>query len=352
MMQLALAALLALPIPLPDSTPPSHAQVLEIPPELRAQLHQRVPGSVAPGARRLELLVEFVFSADGLALEYGNSTTHTVADAWRTRQVNCLSFALLFTGLAREVGLDAYVQEIDQVLAWHQQGGIVYNSSHVNVGVRFGQRRKTVDVSRAEVMARHRPEQVADERALAHFYNNRGAELMAAGDSVAARRHMEEAIALDPRYATSWNNLGVLRMRSDDAIGAEAAYREALALDPTHASALFNIVGLFRRAGDEANAMHFQRRLERAQLADPFHQFLLGTQYEGRGEYERAVEHYRRAIRLHGDEHRFHFALARTWLLMGERRRAGRALARARELGDDDSRALYQAKLDRLRQDR
>ncbi|NZA27080.1 tetratricopeptide repeat protein [Luteimonas sp. SJ-92] len=352
MIDLALAALLALPLPPPDMAPPAREQVVEVPAELRARLHERVTAAGGSPGRRLERLVEFVFAEDGLALEYGNAATHTVADAWRTRQVNCLSFSLLFTALARETGLDAFVQEIDQVLVWYQHEGIVYNSSHVNVGIRIGTRRKTVDVSRNAVIARHQPEQISDDRALAHFYNNRGAELMAAGELAIARAHMEEAIALDPDYATSWNNFGVLRMRSGDAAGAEAAYRRALALDSDHAPALFNIVGLFRRGGDDANATRFQRQLEQAQLADPFHQFLLGNEYEGRGDYARAAGHYRRAIRLHGSEHRFHFALARTWLLMGERRRAGRALARARALGDDESRALYQAKIEILRRAR
>ncbi|WP_187775572.1 tetratricopeptide repeat protein [Luteimonas suaedae] len=348
MLNWILAALLLPSVAAPDIGLPDRTQVMRVPPELRAQLHEYVTSQSRSEEQRLRLLAEFVFADEGLALEYENGNTRTVEQAWRSGKVNCLSFSLLFTALAREAGLNAYVQEIDKVLAWYQEEGIVYNSSHVNVGVHTGNQRHTVDVSGGAIMARDRPVAVSEDRALAHFYGNRGAELMAAGALEPARIHMEAAIALDPDYATNWSNFGVLHLRSGDVVAAERAYTRALALDPMHAAALFNIVGLHRRMGDAKRAAEFQARLERAQLADPFHQFLLASDYESRGDYARAVQHYRRAIRLHGKEHRFHFGLARTYLLMGETRRASRALLRARALGDDEDRARYQAKLDRL----
>lgn len=348
MLNWILAALLVPSVAASDTALPDRDQVMRVPPELRAQVHERVVDRSRSKEQRLHLLADFVFSEDGLALEYESGNTRTVEQAWRSGKVNCLSFSLLFVALAREAGLEAQVQEIDKVLAWYQEEGIVYNSSHVNVGVRAGRKRHTVDVGRGAIIARHRPVAISDERALAHFYGNRGAELMAAGEMDAARAHMEAAIALDPDYATNWSNFGVLHLRSGDAAAAERAYLRALGLDPVHSAALFNIVGLYRRNGNARRAAEFQARLEKAQLADPFHQFLLANAYESRGEYERAVDHYRRAIRLHGKEHRFHFGLARTYLLMGEKRRASRSLARARALSDDEDRARYQAKLDWL----
>ena len=67
------------------------------------------------------------------------------------------------------------------------------------------------------------------------------------------------------------------------------------------------------------------------------------------GDLERAAEHYRKAIRLYDGEHRFHFGLARVYFQQGDHHRASRELARARELSQGDTRALYQAKLETLR---
>ena len=76
----------------------------------------------------------------------------------------------------------------------------------------------------------------------------------------------------------------------------------------------------------------YQRRLEKARLADPFHQFLLAMESEERGDHPRAVLHYKRAIRLHRHEELFHFGLARVYFAMGETRHGNRALARAQLL--------------------
>lgn len=56
---------------------------------------------------------------------------------------------------------------------------------------------------------------------------------------------------------------------------------------------------------------------------------MLAMEHEKRGDYANAANYYRRAIRLHGNEHVFHFNLARVHLLTGDARRARHALARA-----------------------
>lgn len=344
MMQWAFAAVLALSPSAPGTEPPALAEIMAVPPELRTQLHDQV-GASGSERQRFERLLDFVFGEQGLALTYGARNTLTAAETWRDGKVNCLSFSLLFVALAREAGLQADIQEIDQVLVWYKQDGIVYNASHVNVGVRIDGRLRTVEVSNAPVIARHDPKVVRDRRALAHFYNNRGAELLAAGENDAAYRHMQAALDLDPGFASSWNNLGVLHMRNEDLRAAERAYLTALDLEPKHGPTLFNIVGLYKRLVDPERLDTYQRRLEKAQLADPFHQFLMARESEERGDHPRAVQHYKRAIRLHRHEELFHFGLARAYFAMGETRRGNRSLARAQALEKANLRERRQAEL-------
>lgn len=359
MISWALAAALALAEPAPatdapatvgDAGMPDRDQIMALPPELQSRLREEVVARSRSDQQRLERLVEFMFDEHGLAMQYHDDATLTVAEAFATRKANCLSFTLLFLALAREAGLDAHAQEIVETLAWRQQDSTIYRTNHVNAGVRVGGRRYTVDVARDSVIARHNPEPVPDQRLLAHYYNNRAAELIARGSKAAALPYMRVSLELDPAYATSWSNAGVVHLRNGDLPAAERAYARALELDPLHAAALFNMVGLYQVSGDARREDEFRRRLEKARLKDPFHQFLLAVEYETKGDYPRAVDHYRRAIRLHEGEHRFHFGLARVYLHMGDARRAGRALSRAHALSDDASRGIYQAKLERLRQ--
>jgi len=312
----------------PPEPMPSPEQVMAIPPALRAQL-QQVVGNDGPGRQRLQRLVEFLFDPSGLGMTYATDATLTVAQAYRARQANCLTFTLLTVALAREAGLDAHAQEIDDVVVWRVEDNVVYRFNHVNAQVAVGRMRYTIDVARDEVMTRHQPEAISDQRLLALYYNNRAAELLAGSHPATAAPYMAMTLQLAPHYASGWANAGVLRLREDDPRGAERNYLKALALDSTHAGALFNLVTLYRNTGDEAGRIRFQRKLEKLQREDPYYQFLLAVDDEKRGDYAGAVQHYRRAIRRYHGDSRFYLGLARAYRQLGEERHAQRALHRA-----------------------
>lgn len=349
-----LAALLAAaPPPAVGTAPaplPAPEQIMAVPPDLQALLEARVLRRAHSRQKRLELLVDFVFDPDGLGLQYDLAATRTVEETFRSRAGNCLSFTLLFVALARQAGLYANVQEVGQVLVWYQEGDLTYDAGHVNARLRLGAEERTIDFDTNVLLARAGPKRISDRRALAHFYNNLGSDRLAAGDHVAATAALERALDLAPDFAPAWNNLGVLHARDGRADEAERAYLASLKLDRSNAPSLSNLVNLYERAGDSRQAQHYLHRLERARRADPFHQFMLAVHAEQRGDYHEAVSRYRRAIRLDGEAHPFHFGLARAYFLLGDTRRAQHALLLARALGKDDStRNRYQAKLDSLR---
>jgi Tfp pilus assembly protein PilF len=343
------AALLAV-TSLANGTPVPDAQEIHaLPPALRAQVQAGLQQQGAlPARERLDWLIRFVFGPQGLGLDYDDHRTRTVAEAVADRKANCVSFTLLFMALAQEAGLPARAQEYDQVLMLYPQGDLIYTARHMNVRVRAGLRSYSVDIDRHALVARDAARPASPARVLAHYYNNRGMELMAAGELAAARAHLDQALAQDPRYVPAWNNLGVLLLRSGDAAQAEAAYLSALALAPEHVGTLFNLVGLYAQGGDAPRQAVFQRRLQQAQAEDPAQQFLLGVERERQGDHAGAIPHYRRALQHFGNVHQLHFHLARAYRLAGEPRRAAHALQRAWQLGDDAARARYRALLDEL----
>lgn len=336
-------------LPATGTAPPAAAQVMAIPDDLRAALHRDVTQRSTDRGQRLELLLGFMSGPDGMDLHYRDDATLTVAEAWQRREANCLTFTLVAVALAREAGLKAYGQEIQDTLAWREQDGLLYRSHHVNAGVRIGARRLTVDVAADEVISRQPPRRVDDTRLLAAYFGNRAVELIASGQPAAGLRHAETAIALDPAYPTAWSNAGVARMRNGDATGAERAYLQALRLDPLHPGALSNLGAYYRATGNAAAERAIETRLRAVQASDPFHQFLLGMQAEREGDDSAARGYYQRAIALWDGEHRFHFALARVTYRLGDTRGARRELARAGALSLGGQRALYEAKRQRLR---
>ncbi len=334
----AYAAILAWSVAVPASvTPvvspmPPPEQVMAVPPELRTQLQRQVIDAGGSGRSRLERLVDFLFQKTGLGMEYSADATLTVDQAYRTRQANCLTFTLLTVALARESGLQAYGQELDDIVAWRVDGNLIYGFNHVNAGISIGRSRFTVDVARDLVMARDLPKPISDQRLLALYYSNRAAELLAGASPAAAVPYMAMALQLAPRYAGAWANAGVLHLRQGDPRAAERDYLKALALDPANAGALVNLVMLYGNNGDEARRAIYARRLEEIQVKDPYFQFLQAEDDEKQGDYAGAVQHYRRAIRLYNGDARFYLGLARAYQQLGEERGARQAMNRAAAL--------------------
>lgn len=327
--------------------PVPHEQVVAIPSALLERLQREVIAPTRSRNKRLDLLVALLFEPAGLMLQYDGTRTRTITESIADRKANCLSFSLLFTALARRAGIEADVQESDHVLVGHQ-GGVLYSNGHVNVSVHISGTRKTVDIDRSVMAVGGEARRVTDGRALSHFYNNRGAELMEAGELDAAQRHFELAVRITPGFVAAWNNLGVVNMRKGLLSESERAYARVLDENPRHAPALSNLVKLYRRRGNSSKQVEFEKRLFRVQSKDPFHQVVLAMGYEHKGDYERALVHYRRALRLQEDEPYIHFGMARAYAHLGETQRAAEELMRARDRASDQ-RSLYQAKLDRLR---
>ncbi len=328
-------------IPIPE-------QIMQLPPALHTLLQQRIDRG-ADAEHRLQQLVALAFDANGLDLQYDPKATHSVAESYATRHVNCLSFTLLFVAMARDIGLQAQVQEVRRVLSWYEDGNALYNVGHVNAGVRVDSGRGSIDLDRSVLMDRRGPQPISDRRALAHYYNNRGAELMVDGDVDGARAHLAMALQMDPRFAGAWNNQGVLAMRDGDSTAAARDYAKALEIDPEHLPALSNAVGLARRLGDGTREAALQRQMEQVRQRDPFQQYLLGNEAERRQDYAAAIAYYRHALHLYDGAHLLYFALARAYLHSGDTRRATAALREAMAHADPATQPRYQGKLDALR---
>ena len=330
----------------PQVAPP--AQVMLLPPGLRARLQQDVLAGSPSQHARLDRLLHLVFDKDGLGLTYQDDATGSVAQVYATRTANCLSFTLLFIALAREAGLEAHPQEIRETLAWHQDDGVFYREDHINAIVRISGSEYLVDIARDLVIALHKPELVSDKRLLAHFYNNLAMRDLEQGRIAPALAIMGTALELDPRYAMNWSNAGVLYLRNGDEADAQRAYAKALVLDPANAGALANMANLAQRQGDHDLEARLRKRLERQQENDPLFHYVEAEGYVQAGDYPHAIEHYGRAIRLLGNEPRFYAALAHALALAGDTSRAIKALTRAKWLSNGSARADYRSQIDAL----
>ncbi len=331
-----------------SQTIPAPVQIMAIPPELALRIRTEVVDRSPSGEARWQRLVEFIFSKDGLDISYQNDADHIVADVWRTREVNCLSFTLLVVALAREAGLPAYGQYVDEAVSWRSGGDTIIRDRHVNAGVLVDGKRLTADVASDSVTFRKPPRGVPDSTLIGLFYSNRAMAALLHGDLELAGRNIELAQEHAPGVPGILSNSGVLLVRKGEFGAAESVFHEALKISSEDSSLLSNLAALYERQGRDRQAAEVKKRAERVLSDDPFHQFMLAAELERAGDYSGALRLYRRAVRLHPTEPHFHLALARNQLLTGQLQPALRSLAHARRVSRDPDRSRYQAKIDKL----
>jgi tetratricopeptide (TPR) repeat protein len=225
------------------------------------------------GEQRVDSLVAALSDPAGFGLRYEWATSGTAAETLAHGGGNCLALSSTLIGIARSLGLQAwYLEVIVTEPQWRTDGDVAVQADHVAAVIDSGQRRLFVDFSGR--LARARRIRVMDDfEALAHFYNNRGYEVLhraeRAGTPVPWQQIGSDfllATRIQPSHARAWNNLGVARARQGDDPGAQAAYETALALEQSIQSAHLNLVALYLRAGDLEKAV---AHLEAARRLDP-----------------------------------------------------------------------------------
>lgn len=344
----------------PIGMPPAPSQVLVLPDELRNAFRTQVLDVTNVPEQRLRRMVAFMFDEDGLDLQYKGDATHTVAESYRTREVNCLSFTLMAVALAREAGMEAHGQEIERVLAWNLVGDVVMQSLHANAVVRLKDRNLMVkdgrdfvlDIASSRLYTQDflvHGYQVDDERLLASFYGNRAMGLLAEGRLADSRAWLDMAMKLGPEDPKLWNNAGVLSQRMGDVAAAESWFLRAAKRNPRLMSVLYNLVALYEANGDSTRAAFWRERADKILRDDPYYQFAVGERNAQSGDFEGAIRYYRRAISLDRDEQLFHFGLARAYTQLNQLGKAESELKTAYKLSDGSGRLRFQAKLEALR---
>lgn len=325
--------------------PVAEADAFLIPPALRETFRREVIDATRSPEARLRKLVEFVFDDRHLGVQYRADTTRTIAEVYATREVNCLSSTILIVALAREAGLRAYGQQVDQILAWGANGDIAIQSRHANAVVEIGDRRYVVDVDAREGIATRAPHQISDTQLLALFHGNRAMEQLVDGRLADAQSSIDAALRLSPDDAALLNNAGVTALRTGDRSAALQFFQRAAARNPREISVLSNLIAFYEAGDDEAQAAVWRARAARILRRDPYYQYALGRKLEIAGRYSEAATQFRMAARLNDNEHLFQFGLARTYAQLGDMRRATRALSYARALSEGADRIRYGDKL-------
>lgn len=332
---------------------------MAIPDDLRNAFRKQVLDTTNVPELRLRRMVAFMLDKNQLGLQYKADATNTVAESYRSRQVNCLSFTLMAVALAREAGLKAQGQQIDRILAWNLVGDVVMQNLHANAVVTLNDRNLMVKDGRDFVLdiastglytqdfiVSHY--KIDDEHMLASFYGNRAMELLAQGRMGDSTVWLSKALEINPKDAMFWNNAGVLSHRMGNLDAAESKFLRAANMNPRLMSAIYNLEALYRERGDVTRAAYWHARADSMLRNDPYYQYSLAERTARSGDYAGSIRYYKRAISLYKREHLFHFSLARAYYQIGRLRDADSELGIAQQMSDGADRQRYQAKREAL----
>ena len=267
------------------------------------------------------------------SLDY-DETTRTGRATFHDRQGNCLSFTMLFVGLARAAGLTATYQSVTVPPTWAKDGQVVI-ANHVNTVVRtaFGED-TVVDFNIREYEAQQRSRKVDDDYALTLFYTNLGAEALLRNDYPVSFAYFRAAAGVYPSMAALWVNLGVLYGRHGLHKQAESAYLYALEADAGEQSALANLAVVYTDLGELDLAAEYRQRAQNYRERNPYYHFALATLAYEEGRLPDALAALRKALRLKYDEAEFHSLRGQVQEDMGRSSDALQSFVRAREYAE------------------
>lgn len=324
------------------------AEILRLSPEMTAFLDRYVDRD-ANDYLQLHELIYAVIGDGTFGLTYTDQT-QTAAETFRERRGNCLSFTNLFVSMARDVGLRVSYQEVEIPPDWTMNDGTFTLNRHVNVHVDLGMAGgHVVDFNIGDFRSSYDRRIISDERALAHFFNNKGIEALQNGETGTAFANLRHALTRDPEFAPAWSNLGTLYRRQRLWNHAEASYLQALAVNRNEYVAMSNLASLYRDRGDAERAARFEKRASLHRMRNPYYRFGLARDAFRNGDFDGAIGHLRYAVRRKPQEESFHFLLGLSYLQKGDAKRARRWLDKAEELAKTDAlKRNYRSKIDLL----
>lgn len=325
---------------------PVDAATLAIPFELDPALAAEVAERLTPARRdedRVSEILGLIF--DHLGLEYALAPTRDASATYRDRQGNCLSFVHLFVAIARLHRLHPVYVEVVDYQRWRQHDGAVVSQGHIVAGLSVDGVLRTYDFLPYRPKTYRRTQVIDDLQAMAHHYNNLGAEALLRGETTTAEPLLRTAVALAPTFDKALNNLGVALARQGELETAVGLYRRGLALDPDNVVLLGNLAVIEQHRGRHEEARRLFDRLAGLRGTSPFFFLHRGQMALARGDTATALGEMTEALRRDGELPEVHLGLSRVYLALGQLNRARHHLKRALALDPSDDEALRLARL-------
>jgi len=306
---------------------------ITVPFEIDAAIRQDVQQRLNPAQserRRTDQILDYIFG--WLDLRYALTPTRDAVGTYESHQGNCLSFVNLFVGVARELRLNPFYVEVNDLQRWDFSEGSVISHGHIVAGLRIDGDLSTFDFLPYRAKSYRDFQPISDIKATAHFYNNLAAEALMAGDTARALENVEVAVALAPDFDKALNNLGVIWLRLGERDRALETFGRGLEQDPMNVALLTNAARAYQEMGRGDEADELLARLEGVHQTNPFFYIYRGEMALARGDLDVALDYMKQAFRQNSEIPEVHIGLVKVYLAMGDRQKALHHVERALKL--------------------
>ena len=303
-------------------------------------------------------LVKAIFDHSDQGMLYRNGANTTANTTFNNRAANCLSLSIMTYALAEHVGLKATFYEVEIPEYWTRREGYSLLNGHINLRVQLPEDPNVVSIGGSwadvdfdpQTLRSHFPRvAISENKVIAMFYNNKGADAIVANSYTRAYSYFRAAATIAPELAQSWVNLGVLYRMVDAYDQAETVYKHALSLSDENLTAWENLSILYRYQNRHEEAKNITQMVDNKRQSNPFYHYILGEQAYDDEQYEAAISHYQKGLKLDNTRHEILFGLAKTYYESGDITNAEQYLARAMKHADNrQDKSRYQSKLSAL----
>lgn len=325
--------------------------ILGLESQMRSYLANIAPNASPP--QRLAALLR-AFEQQEFQVEYRADQTLTATETYTQEVGNCMAFTVMMVAMARELGADAYFNQVEVPPVWgHEESQTFVVYRHINMVSKSPRGRHVVDFNLAAYDPVYDQRKLTDSEAFAQYYSNRGLEWMQQGDMTQAFRYLRKALELRPGDSDLWANLGAFYSRNSQFSAAEQSYLQALQLHSSHAIAMSNLERLYRNQQQLALADYYAKRARYHRERNPYFLYYQARNAYEHGDYKAAKRQLKRAIWQYEDDHRFHFLMGLTSYRLGEFDDSRAHFTEAFSLADNPgTQQAYRRKLDYLKSSR
>jgi len=335
----------------------SEIEIFELNDEAKAFAQSAIRGVSKP-KKQIQALVQHIFSRSDLNLLYRAEANTVANQTFRNRAANCLSMSIMTYALANELGFSVRFQDIEIPEYWTIREGQSLLNGHINLQILPGSSRKRtqfltqgfeVDFD-AQATREHFPKTLLKlNQVVAMFQNNNGGDALLKKDYVKAYAYFRSAFLQSPDLSSVLTNLGYLYRLIGQYELAEKTYLWAIKKNKENLTAWRNLSYLYRYMGHDEKANNIMSRVTRQRSENPFFHINRGDKAFEKQQWQIALRHYQRALKLDKRNHEVFFGLGKTYFELGDVKRSYHYLMLAKKKSrTEQQQAKYQREIDML----